>query len=259
VGPLLALIEAAEGPLKPGASILDFGCGVGNGIAALLARGYDAHGVDIYEYWGEHAELYWTDAPPPPPDIRERLSVAQIDPYKLPYSDNSFDYVISNQVIEHVDNRRSVFEEIRRVLKADGTSVHIFPSRWTPLVEGHVNVPFPMLCKSEAYLKLAAIAGIRGPRQAGFNWQGVYQSNVAQMKITHYPSKREILCDAQSAGLLARFAQDDYIARGGTGWMHLYDRLSRFGLGMLALAAGRTFLQHMLVLTPRRCPARAER
>src|SRR6478609_1920583 len=31
--------------LSPGATILDFGCGIGSSVRALLAQGYDAYGV----------------------------------------------------------------------------------------------------------------------------------------------------------------------------------------------------------------------
>jgi SAM-dependent methyltransferase len=33
--------------LPPGAVILDFGCGIGTSVKALLMQGYDAYGVDV--------------------------------------------------------------------------------------------------------------------------------------------------------------------------------------------------------------------
>lgn len=41
------------------------------------------------------------------------------------FSDNSFDYVVSDQVLEHIeDNPQKVFDESRRVLKPHGIAVH---------------------------------------------------------------------------------------------------------------------------------------
>jgi 2-polyprenyl-3-methyl-5-hydroxy-6-metoxy-1,4-benzoquinol methylase len=36
--------------LSPGATILDFGCGIGSSVRSLLAQGYNAFGVDVLEY-----------------------------------------------------------------------------------------------------------------------------------------------------------------------------------------------------------------
>jgi SAM-dependent methyltransferase len=107
--PLLGLLGCVTS-IKPGASILDLGCGVGNGVRTLLALGYDAHGVDIFEYWGADAALYWeADPVAPSAEIAARLKVARIDPYALPFADGSFDHVVSAQVLEHVSDLDAVF------------------------------------------------------------------------------------------------------------------------------------------------------
>jgi len=42
----------------------------------------------------------------------------------LPYPDNTFDYVIADMVIEHVEgNPQHVFDELKRVLKPGGTAI----------------------------------------------------------------------------------------------------------------------------------------
>ncbi len=38
----------------------------------------------------------------------------------IPFDSASFDYVINNQVMEHVENLGTVLAEIQRVLKSDG-------------------------------------------------------------------------------------------------------------------------------------------
>lgn len=45
----------------------------------------------------------------------------------IPFDSTSFDYVINNQVMEHVKNLDTVLTEIQRVLKSDGVVVSLFP------------------------------------------------------------------------------------------------------------------------------------
>lgn len=53
------------------------------------------------------------------------------DGRQLPFDDNTFDYVVLNQVIEHVDGRHQLFPEVKRVLKGSGTALFSFPNRIT--------------------------------------------------------------------------------------------------------------------------------
>lgn len=66
----------------------------------------------------------------PPTDDRTEYLLA--DGRRLPFDDHAFDYVVLNQVIEHVDGREPLFAEVRRVLKVGGTALVSFPNRLTP-------------------------------------------------------------------------------------------------------------------------------
>lgn len=59
----------------------------------------------------------------------------------IPFDDQSFDCVINNQVMEHVEDLNGVLAEIDRVLKLGGMVLSMFPDRgvWR---EGHCGVPF---------------------------------------------------------------------------------------------------------------------
>jgi ubiquinone/menaquinone biosynthesis C-methylase UbiE len=110
-----ALIRQME--IKPNDRILDFGCG----SLTLSIMAAQRH---------PHAQFFGVDIDAKIISIaKEKLSklslsidVQQYDGSKLPYPDNSFDYVMSSLVFHHLTLRQKYFalEEIRRVLKPSG-------------------------------------------------------------------------------------------------------------------------------------------
>ena len=48
----------------------------------------------------------------------------EVDMQHLPYDNNSFDYVISDQVIEHLLDPKKAIEESHRVLRENGIAIH---------------------------------------------------------------------------------------------------------------------------------------
>ena len=136
-------------PLAPGCRVLDFGAGAGRHVAEFRHAGYDALGVD--QQFSSHAggrvdERYLRRVEPPD--------------YVLPFEDATFDFVFSTSVMEHVLDPGRALEEIARVLRPDGVSIHCFPSRWRP-VEPHMYTPLGGRFSSYALLRLWAALGIR--------------------------------------------------------------------------------------------------
>lgn len=99
----------------------------------------------IAHYFGTHALLRCdVDAV----DVHDSRAVKdgyrfqQVNGVQLPFSDESFDVVLSNHVIEHVGNeqaQRLHLAELRRVLKPDGMGYLAVPNRWM-LVEPHYRL-----------------------------------------------------------------------------------------------------------------------
>lgn len=95
-------------------NVLDAGCGEGYGAALLAEAASAVVGADISEAAVRHAgEKY----------VRENLGYRVMDVTRLAFPDDSFDVVVSFQVIEHLNNADGFLEDIKRVLKKDGRAI----------------------------------------------------------------------------------------------------------------------------------------
>lgn len=52
--------------------------------------------------------------------LKHQIQLAQIDGKQLPYSDRTFDGVISNSLVHHLPNPLPFFQEVQRVVKPEG-------------------------------------------------------------------------------------------------------------------------------------------
>jgi SAM-dependent methyltransferase len=152
-----------------GLAVLDFGCGRGDLVRALRDLGVDARGCDF------SANL----------SADEHLSPITLDPYRLPYPEDSFDLVISTSVFEHAQRTEECMAEIHRVLRPGGTAMHTFPGKWYLPLEPHIYVPlvnwfWPLA--QRPWLALWAIAGVRNEYQKGLPWQEVTRLNVTYVR-----------------------------------------------------------------------------
>lgn len=104
------------------ATILDCGCGAGEYIPGLLEVSKHVFGI---EYNQNKVNKFKTSHP-------ELNNVIQGDIESMPYESDKFDFVILNEVLEHVPNDRRGLEEIRRVLKPGGKLIIFSPNRLYP-------------------------------------------------------------------------------------------------------------------------------
>ena len=124
--------------LTPSGAGLDYGCGAGHLISYAVRRGLDFWGAETYygdpEQWQPHVDAEIPD------DARDRIRLLD-DRLRIPFDDATFDFVCSNQVLEHVKDIAVTASEIARVTKLGGYGIHLFPLRET-IVEAHIGVPF---------------------------------------------------------------------------------------------------------------------
>jgi SAM-dependent methyltransferase len=103
---------------KPGARLLEAGCGSGRFVYWLTEKGYDIEGLEISPTTVETLNKLYPS-----------LKITQGDVCQLPYPDNSFDGILSLGVIEHVFAGMTVpIQEMYRVLKPGGVALVIVPS-----------------------------------------------------------------------------------------------------------------------------------
>jgi SAM-dependent methyltransferase len=116
-----------------GLKVLDFGCGSGVTVRLLRGAGYDAYGVDIDWPGADYGDIEHSDVPEGTLRYYEQAG-------PLPFDDNTFDVIISDQVFEHVVPLEATVAELERVLKPGGVMYHHFPSLRL-LREGHIGIP----------------------------------------------------------------------------------------------------------------------
>jgi len=84
------------------------------------------------------------------------LNIIWYDGGTVPLSDESFDFVVSYQLFEHVTSTEHMLNECIRVLKPGGTMFHVCPNHHS-FYDGHFNViwlPFLSKASGRLYLKL---------------------------------------------------------------------------------------------------------
>lgn len=84
--------------------LLDVGCGRGEYVEIFKKLGFDAHGVDLEA------------------TIEEAIR-ADLETEKIPYPNNSFDFIMCKSTIEHIRNVYHLMSEMYRVLKPGGKIV----------------------------------------------------------------------------------------------------------------------------------------
>lgn len=119
-------IRALFGSNVAGKRVLDLGSGMG-GLSVALLREYGSRGLllDACDYNPDYCRIA---------GLRARrygfaLPVAVAAGEHLPYSDATFDLVICMDVLEHVQDVKSVLGEIYRVLKPGGLVLTTVPNR----------------------------------------------------------------------------------------------------------------------------------
>ena len=99
--------------------VLDAGCGEGYGTDLLAGFAKDITGVDISDEAVQHALNKYK---------RSNLKYLRMDCTKLEFPEETFDAVISFEVIEHVNDFRPFLSGVKKVMKKDGLAIISSPN-----------------------------------------------------------------------------------------------------------------------------------
>lgn len=118
--------------LKSGKKILDVGCGDGDDCRVFINNfKLITYGIDIHKS-DKIREI-------------EELKFKKGSIYKIPFADNSFDYVFMQNVMHHVDepkqrNKKHIeaLKELKRVCKKGGLIIILEGNRYNPLFYPHM-------------------------------------------------------------------------------------------------------------------------
>lgn len=105
-----------------GKRVLDMGCGTGYGSSILAGAAAHVTGADISEAAIRTAQARYGEA-------AGNLEYVRADCYALPFEDDSFDVVVANEIIEHVDDHDRFVAEARRVLAPGGLFLVSTPNK----------------------------------------------------------------------------------------------------------------------------------
>lgn len=117
----------AKDNILENSAVLEVGCGEGYGTFLLQKKFKKIIGLDVDKNIVAHASKKYGS---------ENCIFRVYDGLKLPYKDDTFDAVISFQVIEHIQDDINYISEIYRILKRNGIFLLTTPNRTYRLKPG---------------------------------------------------------------------------------------------------------------------------
>jgi ubiquinone/menaquinone biosynthesis C-methylase UbiE len=158
--------------LKPGSKALEIGCGIGGLVSELSSQGYDVTGTDI----SREAIAYGLKKYG---DIKLEVQPAEA----LSYEDESFDFVLSFDLFEHIAQIDRHVSEVYRVLRPGGYYLLQTPNKYS-------NVTFQILWKKTLKGHRRSHPSLHTPRQLrrrlakhGFEVQFVKMNPINEFTI----------------------------------------------------------------------------
>ncbi len=106
----------------PSGRVLDYGCGSGNNSMFFIEKGYETYGTEVNEsalsLINLNLESKHLDS-----DLARRFQIILPDSTSLPFKDNYFDFILSNQVLYYLPSEehiKKVCMELHRCLRPGG-------------------------------------------------------------------------------------------------------------------------------------------
>jgi ubiquinone/menaquinone biosynthesis C-methylase UbiE len=163
-------------PLKPGAIVLEIGCGRGAG-ARLIRQAFAPalmHAQDLDIEMIQKARRYLGI------EYRKNISFSVADSVQIPFKDQSVDAVFDFGVLHHVPAWQAALSEIERILKSGGKFYieELFPALYQNVITRHILLhPTENRFRSKDFRSALTDRGM--PLQASFEVPGMWLLGVA--------------------------------------------------------------------------------
>jgi SAM-dependent methyltransferase len=112
-------LQTAIGLLPRKGKLLEVGAGTGWQAKRLAEHGFEVSAIEVVPEAGAIGEKYRKNRVYP---------IIDYDGHHIAFGNEGFDIVFSSNVLEHIAHDRVFQKEIHRVLKRDGTALHVLPS-----------------------------------------------------------------------------------------------------------------------------------
>ena len=115
--PIYRTVLAILKEMKQGCELLEFGAGMGSLVRKISESGF-------------RGKITAADIQPRPDQLPSQVNWIQSDlNYPISVASNSFDLIISTEVIEHLENPRAVFRDFHRMLRPGGQLIVTTPNQ----------------------------------------------------------------------------------------------------------------------------------
>ncbi|WP_205123479.1 methyltransferase domain-containing protein [Marimonas lutisalis] len=193
---------ASKLDLKPGTRVIDIGAGYG-GAARYLARETGAHVTCLNLSEKENARNLRLTAEQGLEDTVEVVHGVFED---IPFPDNSFDVVWSQEALLHSGDRMRVLKEVARVLKPGGDFIFTDPMKTNDIDDTHAYQPI----YERIHLPDMVSMGFYQATLEGLGFDTIEIADLTHQLRNHYARVREELqsrCHALKHQISADYAE----------------------------------------------------
>ena len=166
--------------LSAGERVLDVGAGFGRHVYECARRGARAVALDYAE--AEVVETRATiGAMHAAGEITENafIGVMRGDATRLPFADNSFDVVITSEVLEHITDDTSAIAEMVRVLRPGGRFAATVPARLPETINWRLSDEYHAPAAVGGHVRIYSAVELRAKlRAAGLTLDGSHRSHA---------------------------------------------------------------------------------
>src|SRR3989344_1662833 len=126
--------------------------GAGDGFQSKILLKY-CHSIICTEYNAERLNIKVSD--------QENLKLIICDAEDLNFEKDSFDFIFSSNLLEHIKNKEKCLKGLYNVLKSDGIMIHTMPNRYWKLLNFILYYPYILYILSSKERRKVAFSKLK--------------------------------------------------------------------------------------------------